>query len=190
MSLLALAVAGAYTAFGLTFRGQRERFWDRMTMTGLALGTLALVADRDAKRVRIGPSEAALGLASAAGLYALFRAGDTLARRVMPRGAAEIGDIYALRALHPRDELAARLALVIGPAEELFWRGLVYRRAGYLTTTALYGGAHLVTGRVEPGVAGFTLIPADPAWASTRALAVTLSAAGDARRVTSTIAPR
>ena len=145
MSLLALAVAGAYTAFGLTFRGQRERFWDRMTMTGLALGTLALVADRDAKRVRIGPREAVLGLASAAGLYAIFRAGDPLARRTMPRGAAEIGDIYALRALRPRGELAARLALVIGPAEELFWRGLVQRRAGYLTTTALYGGAHLVT---------------------------------------------
>jgi len=145
VSLFALAVAGAYTAFGLAFRGRRERFWDRMTMTGLALGTLALVADRDAKRVRIGPREAALGLASAAGLYAIFRAGDTLARRIMPRGAAEIGDIYALRALRPRGELAARLALVIGPAEELFWRGLVQRRAGYLTATALYGGAHLVT---------------------------------------------
>ena len=55
---------------------------------------------------------------------------------------------------------------------------------------AVAAHADLVTGRVEPGVRGFTLIPADPAWASTRALAVTLSAAGDARRVTSTIAPR
>ena len=55
---------------------------------------------------------------------------------------------------------------------------------------AVAAHADLVTGRVEPGVAGFTLIPADPAWASTRALAVTLWAAGDARRVTSTIVPR
>jgi len=37
------------------------------------------------------------------------------------------------------------LGLVIGPAEELFWRGFVQRRAGYLTATALYGGAHIVT---------------------------------------------
>ena len=55
---------------------------------------------------------------------------------------------------------------------------------------AVAAHADLMTGRVEPGVAGFTLIPEDPAWASTRALAVTLWAAGDARRVTSTIVPR
>ena len=63
----------------------------------------------------------------------------------MPRGREEIGTIYALRSLRPKEELAARLGLVIGPAEELFWRGFVQRRAGYLAATALYGGAHLVT---------------------------------------------
>jgi len=47
--------------------------------------------------------------------------------------------------LRPKEELAARLGLVIGPAEELFWRGFVQGRAGYLTAAALYGGAHIVT---------------------------------------------
>ncbi|HEV8536221.1 MAG TPA: tetratricopeptide repeat protein [Candidatus Limnocylindria bacterium] len=138
-------MAVAYAAFGLTFRGPRARFWDRMTTTGLALGGLALSADRDARRARIGPREVALGLAIAAGLYGIFRAGDSVARRVMPRGGEEIGDIYALRSLRPKGELAARLAFVIGPAEELFWRGFVQRRAGFVATTALYGGAHVVT---------------------------------------------
>jgi len=55
---------------------------------------------------------------------------------------------------------------------------------------AVAAHADLITVRVEPGVAGFTLIPEDPAWASTHALAVTLWAAGAARRVTSTIVPR
>src|SRR5206468_11580457 len=121
--LLAFAVAAAYTAFGLTFRGPREGFWDRMTLTGLALGTLALATDRDAKRVRIGAREAALGLVSAAGLYAIFRAGDHFARRVMPRGGAEIGDIYGLRSLRPRGGLAARPALVMGAARAPVRRG-------------------------------------------------------------------
>jgi membrane protease YdiL (CAAX protease family) len=143
--LLALGVAAAYTAFGLVFRGPRERFWDRMTITAAVLGTFALAADRDVRRARIRPTDIALGLASAAGLYALFRLGDTVARQVMPRGGDDIGDIYALRALRPRGELAARLALAIGPAEELFWRGLVQPRAGYVAGTALYGGAHVVT---------------------------------------------
>ena len=145
MKLLALAVAAAYTAFGLTFRGPRERFWDRMTITGAVLGALAFAADRCARRTRIGPAEVGLGLASAAGLYGLFRLGDTTARQVMPRGGEEIGSIYALRALRPRGEVAARLALAIGPAEELFWRGFVQPRAGYIASTALYGGAHVVT---------------------------------------------
>ena len=145
MKLLALAIGAAFAAFGLTFRGPRARFWDRMTATGLVLGGLALAADRDTRRVRMGPSEITLGLATAAGLYGIFRVGDTVAREVMPRGGQEIGDIYALRSLPPKEELAARLALVIGPAEELFWRGFVQRRTGYLTGTALYGGAHIVT---------------------------------------------
>ena len=145
MRLLALGVAAAYAAFGLTFRGPRERFWDRMTATGVTLGGLAFATDRDARRVRIGPAAVALGLASAAGLYGIFRLGDALARQVMPKGSEEIGNIYALRSLRPKGELATRLGLVIGPAEELFWRGFVQGRAGYLTTTALYGGAHVVT---------------------------------------------
>ena len=145
VKLLALGIAAAFAAFGLTFRGPRERFWDRMTASGLVLGGLALATDRGARRVRIGPGEIALGLATAAGLYGIFRVGDTVAREVMPRGGDEIGDIYALRSLRSKEELATRLGLVIGPAEELFWRGFVQGRAGYLTATALYGGAHVVT---------------------------------------------
>lgn len=145
MRPLALGVGAAFAAFGLTFRGPREKFWDRMTATGLALGAVALAADRESRRARVGPAEVALGLASAAALYGIFRVGDAVAREVMPRGGEEIGDIYALRSLRPREELAARLGLVIGPAEELFWRGFVQRRAGYLAATALYGGAHVVT---------------------------------------------
>ena len=148
MKLLALGIGAAFAAFGLTFRGPRARFWDRMTATGLVLGGLALAADRDARSVRIGPREIAVGLATAAGLYGIFRVGDTVAREVIPRGGEEIGDIYELRSLRSKEELAVRLGLVIGPAEELFWRGFVQGRAGYPTATALYGGAHIVTENV------------------------------------------
>ena len=34
-------LAGAYGAFAATFRGPRDRFWERMTHTGAALGTFA-----------------------------------------------------------------------------------------------------------------------------------------------------
>jgi uncharacterized protein len=145
VKLLALGIGAAFAAFGLTFRGPRAHFWDRMTATGVILGGLALATDRGARGTRIGPKEVALGLGTAAGLYGIFRVGDAIAREVMPRGNEEIGDIYALRSLRPKEELAARLGVVIGPAEELFWRGFVQSRTGYLTATALYGGAHVVT---------------------------------------------
>jgi len=44
VKLLALGIGAAFAAFGLTFRGPRARFWDRMTATGLVLGGLALAA--------------------------------------------------------------------------------------------------------------------------------------------------
>jgi len=92
--------------------------------------------------------DVALGLASAALLYQIFEVGDRVARSVMPRGSKEIKDIYALRTIAPKEEIAARLATVIGPAEELFWRGFVQPRAGGLAAAAAYGGVHVVTGNV------------------------------------------
>jgi membrane protease YdiL (CAAX protease family) len=163
---LSVALAAAYGAFALTFRGPAERFWQRMTRTGLALGSLALAAEPELRRTKVRGRDVALGLGAAAGLYAVFQFGDRLARRIMPKGAQEIGSVYALKGLRPATELAARLALVIGPAEELFWRGFVQGRlagrAGPWPGAALgataYGGAHIVTGNLTligaAGVAG------------------------------------
>jgi membrane protease YdiL (CAAX protease family) len=100
------------------------------------------------------PRDIALGLGAAAGLYGIFQVGDRLARRILPSGDENIGDIYKLRELRPQDEIALRLAAVIGPAEELFWRGLLQRSIARrwggppaaVAATLAYGGAHLVTG--------------------------------------------
>jgi uncharacterized protein len=165
-ALLAAGLATAYAAFALTFRGPRRAFWGRMTATGLALGGLALAAEPELRRTSIRGRDVAAGLASAAGLYAVFLAGDRVVRRLLPGGGREIGDIYALQELRPRGELAARLALVIGPAEELFWRGFVNRRLGRrlgswpgaALGSAAYGGAHVAPGNFTlfgaAGVAG------------------------------------
>jgi hypothetical protein len=137
-----------------------------MTLTGLGLGSFALLTSRSARRVRIGRGEVALGLASAAALYGTFRVGDAFARRYVPRGDAEIREIYALRTIRPKGEIATRLATIIGPAEELFWRGLVQealmarygRWHGAALAAMAYGGVHIVTGNFTlfgaAGIAG------------------------------------
>jgi len=144
--IVAIGLAVAFGLFGLTFRGPRAKFWERMTLTGLVLGSMALANDPELRRLRFRERDVAVGLLSAVGLYAIFQAGDRMARSVMPKGSQEIGDIYALRSLRPKSEIATRLAAVIGPAEELFWRGFVQRRIGAAGAVVTYGGAHLVTG--------------------------------------------
>jgi CAAX protease family protein len=163
---LGAGLVGAQSAFAATFRGPRERFWSRMTYTGLTLGSWALLTSPAARRARIRRWHVPLGLASAGILYATFQAGDRFARRFVPSGERDIADIYQLRTLRPPAELAARLVTVIGPAEELFWRGLVQealmarygRWRGAAAAALAYAGVHLVTGNFTlfgaAGVAG------------------------------------
>lgn len=154
--LLTAALATAYTALALAFRGPREHFWSRMTCTGLVLGGLALANEPDLRRTRIHFSDIVAGLGSAGILYGIFTTGDRLARAILPHGADDIADIYALSTYRTKLELGARLGLIIGPAEELFWRGHVQKRliqhygrvSGTLLTIAAYSGAHLISGNL------------------------------------------
>ncbi|MCI0582056.1 MAG: CPBP family intramembrane metalloprotease [Chloroflexi bacterium] len=166
MLALVIGLAAAGVAFSATFRGPREKFWTRMTWTGVSLGGFALLRSAPSRAARVRWWHVPLGLVSAAVLYLTFRVGDRFARRFVPSGDAEIRDIYALRTLRPRGEIATRLATIVGPAEELFWRGLVQaalmRRFGRWRGAAIaagaYGGVHVTSGNFTllgaAGVAG------------------------------------
>jgi CAAX protease family protein len=163
---LAVGLAAAASAFRATFRGPRGEFWQRMTLTGVSLGSLALLTSRPARRSGIRWWHVPIGLASAAVLYVTFQVGDRFARRFVPSGDRDIREIYALRTLRPKGEIAARLGTVIGPAEELFWRGMLQaglmrrygRWRGAALATMAYGGVHVVSGNFTlmgaAGVAG------------------------------------
>jgi membrane protease YdiL (CAAX protease family) len=153
IAVLTLPVAGALWAG--VFRGRRGSFWQRMTWGAGTLGAIALLARpgllfREGVRGR----DVGVGLGSAAALYAGFQLGDRLAQQVLPSGDRDIDAIYRLRQEGSPGRIALALATVIGPAEELYWRGLVQAglesRFGPLPAAALataaYGGAHLVTG--------------------------------------------
>lgn len=176
-----LGLAMAIPAFAATFAGPRSKFWSRMTWTGLGFGALAFGGDREIRETRIRARDIPLGLASAGALYVTFKLGDLAARRLIPRGDREIREIYALRTVRPRPEIAVRLATIIGPAEELFWRGLVQgafqRRFGtwraMVLTNSAYTGVHLAARNFTllgaAGVAGLH-------WGVLRALRLPLGA--------------
>jgi uncharacterized protein len=151
-----LSLALAFVLFGFTFKGPRKRFWQRMTYTGLTLGTVSLVAQPELRKTRFSIQDILLGLGSAGALYGIFQVGDRLSRKIMPSGARDIDQIYGLDEYLSKKEIGLRLATVIGPAEELYWRGFIQQRfmnaygrvVGTAMATAAYGGAHLVTGNL------------------------------------------
>ena len=166
MLALGIGMIAASAAFTATFRGPRDRFWSRMTWTGVSLGGLSLLLSAQSRRARLRWWHVPLGLASALALYVTFQIGDRFARRFVPGGDRDIREIYSLRGLRPHGEIATRLATIVGPAEELFWRGLVQaalmRRFGRWTGAALasvaYSGVHVTSGNFTllgaAGVAG------------------------------------
>lgn len=174
---LLAGTALAAACFGATFRGPRAAFWSRMTATGAALGTLALVRRPELRRPRPRLRHVVEGTAIAAGLYAVFQVGDRAARRVMPAGGEDIAAIYDLRSGQGAAPIAARLATVIAPAEELFWRGWLQRslaeRRGRWPAAALaagtYGAVHLPSG--NPTLVGAATV-AGAYWSALAALGV------------------
>ena len=180
-AVTAATLAVGYASFAATFLGPKERFWQRMTRTGLLLGGAALATDADVRSARPKPKDVATGAAIAAALYAVFTVGDKAARVVMPNGADDIGEVYELRTLRPKGEIAARLATIIGPAEELYWRGMLQsaltRRYGPVkgaaAATAAYGGVHLCTR--NPTLIGAATV-AGTGWSALAAAGVSMPA--------------
>jgi hypothetical protein len=146
------------------FRG-KSHFWQKMAVGVGAMGALAVAANPELRSGRNRPQlrDLPVGFASAAALYAIFRAGDRFARRVMPTGGEDIAEVYARRRMASRRFIVPALALLIAPGEELFWRGLVNgyltQRLGRVTGSAvgaiIYSGIHLITGNLTlAGAAG------------------------------------
>ncbi len=135
----------ATVAWGLLFGLGPRHFWLRACIAGLAIAGYAAVAQRRRLDDLLRPTvpDVALGVAAAVGLYALFWVGDRVLGRIAPDMAAEIGQLYSLRAAAGRGRWVPLVLVVVGASEEVFWRGLVQARAGVLVGLAAYAAVHL-----------------------------------------------
>jgi len=162
-----VGAAGALAAglFITLFRFRRlgpVDFWSWLTADIVILVVLGFVLDRD-YRARLAEDrrsgllmKVTVGIVSAAALYAVFAVGRAVAPLIFPFAKAGIESVYALKAGTPILRVALLLGLVIGPGEELFWRGFFQERAagttrpavGFVLTVLLYTAVHLASGNL------------------------------------------
>jgi len=157
----AIAAALFIALFWLKRLGPLD-FWAWLSLNIVIVGGMSFVLDRGyARRLREDlrsdfARKAALGIASAAVLYGVFAFGRVVALGIFPFASAEIGNVYALKAGAPVLRILLLIGLVIGPGEELFWRGFFQERTGATTspvlgfalTALLYTAVHLASGNL------------------------------------------
>lgn len=137
-------------------------FWAWLAANIVILSGLACLVDRNYIR-RLGQDlgtgvgkKIALGVASAAALYAVFAVARLAALRLFPFAASGIWKVYALKGGVPLLRIVLLIGFVIGPGEELFWRGFFQDRTaattkpafGFAFTAMLYAAVHLASGNI------------------------------------------
>jgi membrane protease YdiL (CAAX protease family) len=154
LPILAAALFGSL----LTFRrlGPLD-FWSAMSASLTILIFLGLLTDRSYRLLlqqdlrRRVLKKLAVGLTSALLLYLIFWAGGTISRAGLPFAAKGIAAVYAFKQDAPLVRVILLLILVIGPGEEVFWRGFIQRRwekrfgfpSGWLLASGFYALVHI-----------------------------------------------
>jgi deazaflavin-dependent oxidoreductase (nitroreductase family) len=152
-----VAAAGALVcAAGLAtaFRGPKRAHWRTLALTHGVLGLAASVVEPAARHRSVGRDDVVTAFRVGTGMVVGSVLLDTVTRRAVPRIAADAKALRALAGTAGPLRMCAHLLLVVAPAEELFWRGLVQdrltRRLGAgraaAATTLLYTLAHVPTG--------------------------------------------
>ena len=129
-------------------------FWLTMALSGVILTSMSLAFSpelRSALKENFRVSDIPLGVAIGALLWGVFWVGDKVAVWMFPFADGEIGSIYAMRDGMDYLTIGLLLLFVVGPAEEIFWRGFVQERLGqrwsptlgFIITTAIYALAHI-----------------------------------------------
>ncbi len=100
------------------------------------------------------PKKLMWGLLSAVFLYLVFFAGNFFSNILFSTADIEISGIYDFKGDASKLRIFALLLLVIGPGEELFWRGFLQHQLmrrfkpvyGFIIATLLYTLVHVLTG--------------------------------------------
>ena len=126
-------------------------FWWMMTGSACTLSLLAtLFAPGWWKRVRLTPANIFWGVAIAVALWGVFWVGDKLSQLMFDFARPQVDTIYGMKEGESLWLLTGLMLFLIGPAEEIFWRGYVQQKLserwnankGLIVTTLIYALVH------------------------------------------------
>lgn len=136
-------------------------FWWAMTASAcilIALSTLAQRRDGGSSVLSqftiFNFKEVLLGIGIAVVLWFVFFVGDKVSQWMFDFARPQVNLIYDMKTGNQPWLIALLLLFIIGPAEEIFWRGYIQRQlsqrwspnVSFLVTTAIYTAVHLPSG--------------------------------------------
>ncbi len=155
MKQVVLSIAVAFFLWTVMFSPLTApylNFWWAMTASAVTLTTLAtLFAPRWWERIRFSLTDILLGVAIAVALWSFFWVGDKLSQLMFDFARPQVDTIYGMKEGTSSLLLTFLLLFIIGPAEEIFWRGYMQDSLskrwgadrGFLAATAVYALVHI-----------------------------------------------
>lgn len=132
-------------------------FWYEMLIAGSFLAFTSIYINRNSDKeiitrlYKFKPAFILIGIVSAFILYIIFYAGNFFSNLLFNFAKTQVTGIYGNKSLLAPATIGLLLFFIIGPAEEIFWRGFVQDtlaekfgdNKGWLVASLLYGGVHI-----------------------------------------------
>ena len=147
-----LLAAVLWTIMFSPWTAPHVNFWIMMTCSGLILTTYSTIGSPGIwKEIRMKWDDIAIGVGLAAALWGVFWIGEYLSTILFDFARPQVDSIYGMKEGENPWVLSILMLLIIGPAEEIFWRGCIQNRLsarwnpniGFIVTTLVYGLVHI-----------------------------------------------
>lgn len=154
--------AGLFTPLFIFHSTAKIDFWWWMSINITLLFLFSLLSDKSYLIILRNDFSSGilhkimLGLLSAFILYALFYLGNQISRTIFTFAGEGISQVYAFKQDASTLRIILLMALLIGPGEEVIWRGYLQRHweirfgrgAGYFLSVAAYSLVHAASGNI------------------------------------------
>ena len=156
MKKLVVAIVTAFVLWFVMFSpltAGNLNFWLTMSLSAVALTAMALAMCKPQilGSLRLSWCDVAIGVGSAAVLWGVFWLGNYFSNLLFDFAQGQVAGVYAMKTGENQLVIALILLFVIGPAEEIFWHGLVQSELTkkipspwvIVVTTLIYSLVHL-----------------------------------------------